>query len=78
MKAQEFQKSKPSMAKPRVAAAPVPAPTVLAERKRDMPQRDTHHASTHPVYGITDPQGSEISRIKQTQPHLWNQIKNWD
>ena len=66
------------MAKPRVAAAPVPAPAVLAERKHDVLQRDARLSSTHPVYGITDPQGSEISRIKQTQPHLWNQIKNWD
>lgn len=43
-------------------------------------KKSTVHTSapSQPVFGVDDPDGHVIKRIRHSKPLLWHKIQNWD
>jgi hypothetical protein len=67
MKAQQFS--------PSVVSS---SPQTLEEKVKHKHKAPKESASVEPVYGVSDPNGHVIKRIRETNPRLWHKIQNLD
>jgi hypothetical protein len=51
-----------------------PLPITESKNTKAKAQKQ-HHV---PPYGVSDPDGHVMNRIKQVKPALWAKIQNWD
>lgn len=83
MKANEFSPQRKSQTKPSADQA---SPTTVAETTAPQVQekkiikkaRSTTASAEGALYGIDDPHGTEVRRIRERHPEIWKKIKNWD
>lgn len=51
-----------------------PKKPIIAEAKK-VKTPHTHHVAP---YGVDDPKGHVMNRIREAKPTLWAKIQNWD
>lgn len=57
-----------------------PVVPVLSEAKKETRKRsaDVSASSAAPIFGVDDPNGHVMRRIRSSKPHLMQKIHNWD
>lgn len=54
------------------------SPQPILEKKTAKKESSVEPSSAAPVFGVDDPNGHVIKRIRHSKPHLWHKIQNWD
>ena len=80
MKAQEFSANIKSKVKPVVLeTAAIAAPAVVQEKKLMKKHKvAAAPAVATPLYGVDDPNGAEVRRLRSQHPEIYKKLQNWD